>query len=226
VRSFYFFPLGLVFILGLFLFLIVLFVLVQVQIISYAYERIGISAGAIFLLLLSSLLGSAINIPITRVPSGPRYTEQFVDVFGRRFVLPAFEVGQETIIAINVGGAIIPVCIAFYLLISTPGLFLRSLLGTAIVSFVAQRLARPVPGIGIAIPLFIPPLVAAATGLILAPSHAAAVAYIAGTLGCLIGADLLNLHHLAGLGAPIASIGGAGTFDGIFFTGIVAVLLT
>jgi uncharacterized membrane protein len=52
------------------------------------------------------------------------------------------------------------------------------------------------------------------------------LAYIAGTLGCLIGADLLNLHRLAGLGAPIASIGGAGTFDGIFFTGIAAVLIT
>jgi uncharacterized membrane protein len=46
------------------------------------------------------------------------------------------------------------------------------------------------------------------------------------SVGCLIGADLLNLHRLAGLGAPIASIGGVGTFDGIFFTGIVAVLLT
>ena len=89
-----------------------------------------------------------------------------------------------------------------------------------------HRLARPVPGVGIAIPLFVPPLVAAATGLLLAPDHAPALAYIAGTMGCLIGADLLNLHRLPGLGAPVASIGGAGTFDGIFFTGIIAVLLT
>jgi uncharacterized membrane protein len=29
-----------------------------------------------------------------------------------------------------------------------------------------------------------------------------------------------------GLGAPVASIGGAGTFDGIFLTGVLAVLLT
>ncbi len=28
-----------------------------------------------------------------------------------------------------------------------------------------------------------------------------------------------------GLGAPVASIGGTGTFDGIFLTGILAVLL-
>ncbi len=51
------------------------------------------------------------------------------------------------------------------------------------------------------------------------------LAYISGSLGTLIGADLLNLDKLQGLGAPIASIGGAGTFDGIFLTGIVAVLV-
>jgi uncharacterized membrane protein len=51
------------------------------------------------------------------------------------------------------------------------------------------------------------------------------LAYISGSLGTLIGADLLNLDKLQGLGAPIASIGGAGTFDGIFLTGIVAVLM-
>ena len=44
-------------------------------------------------------------------------------------------------------------------------------------------------------------------------------------MGTLIGADLTNLDKVAGLGAPVASIGGAGTFDGIFLTGILAVLL-
>jgi uncharacterized membrane protein len=51
------------------------------------------------------------------------------------------------------------------------------------------------------------------------------LAYISGSLGTLIGADLLNLNNIQGLGAPVASIGGAGTFDGIFVTGILAVLL-
>ena len=44
-------------------------------------------------------------------------------------------------------------------------------------------------------------------------------------MGTLIGADLLNLGKIHGLGAPIASIGGAGTFDGVFLSGILAVLL-
>ena len=55
--------------------------------------------------------------------------------------------------------------------------------------------------------------------------HADAIAYISGVMGTLIGADLMNLGRLSELGAPVASIGGAGTFDGIFLTGIVAVLL-
>jgi uncharacterized membrane protein len=58
-----------------------------------------------------------------------------------------------------------------------------------------------------------------------APEKAAPLAYISGSLGTLIGADLLNLDRINGLGAPVASIGGAGTFDGIFITGIIAVLL-
>ena len=41
----------------------------------------------------------------------------------------------------------------------------------------------------------------------------------------LIGADLFNLGQIQGLGALVASIGGAGTVDGIFITGILAVLL-
>jgi len=85
--------------------------------------------------------------------------------------------------------------------------------------------ATPVPGVGIAVPTLSPPVVAAVTALLLSRRSARALAYVAGTLGTLIGADLLNLSRLQGLGAPVASIGGAGTFDGVFLTGILAVLL-
>jgi len=101
----------------------------------------------------------------------------------------------------------------------------RTLLALAAVTYVVYRTARPVPGLGIATPMFIPPLVAALAALILDPQSAPATAYTAGTLGTLIGADLLHLDKLKELRAPVASIGGAGTFDGIFLTGILAVLL-
>jgi uncharacterized membrane protein len=86
-------------------------------------------------------------------------------------------------------------------------------------------LATPVEGVGIAVPVFVPPIVTAIVAVLLARHHAAPLAYISGSLGTLIGADLLNLGAVQGLGAPVASIGGAGTFDGIFLTGILAVLL-
>jgi hypothetical protein len=86
-------------------------------------------------------------------------------------------------------------------------------------------LADPVPGIGIALPVLVPGLSAAFVALLLSRAYAAPLAYIGGSLGTLIGADLLNLDKLQGLGAPIASIGGAGTFDGVFLTGVVAVLI-
>jgi len=93
------------------------------------------------------------------------------------------------------------------------------------VSYIVHKIARPVPGLGIATPMFVPPLAAALTALIINPHWATPTAYVAGTLGTLIGADILNLHRIKQLNAPVASIGGAGTFDGIFLTGILAVLL-
>ncbi len=60
---------------------------------------------------------------------------------------------------------------------------------------------------------------------LLGREHAAPIAYVAGSMGTLLGADIFNLHRLQELGAPVASIGGAGISDGIFMTGIIAVLL-
>jgi uncharacterized membrane protein len=74
-------------------------------------------------------------------------------------------------------------------------------------------------------PTFVAPVTAAVAATFLAPAAAPAVAYVGGTLGTLLGADVLNLGRIRGIGAPIASIGGAGTFDGIFLTGVLAVLL-
>jgi uncharacterized membrane protein len=101
----------------------------------------------------------------------------------------------------------------------------QALIGVVIVAALSKLLARPVPGLGIAMPAFLPPIIAALVGLMLAPDQAPMVAYIAGTFGVLIGADLLNLKDLTALRAPVVSIGGAGSFDGIFLTGIIAVLL-
>jgi uncharacterized membrane protein len=129
------------------------------------------------------------------------------------------------VLAVNVGGAVIPALFSMYLFAHTAYPF-RMLLALALVTWVVHKVARPVPGIGIATPMLVPPIVAALAALILTPADGApATAYVSGTLGTLIGADILNLSRIRGLKAPVASIGGAGTFDGIFLTGILAVLL-
>jgi uncharacterized membrane protein len=191
--------------------------------VSYAFERIGISPVVVFALLTACLIGSYINIPLHRLRNTGVMTDQVVSFFGFRLRVP-IAARAETVIAVNVGGAVMPCLIALYLLAITryP---LQALVGVAIVTAVAKLLARQVPGLGIAMPAFIPPIAAALIALTLAPAQSPMVAYISGTFGVLIGADLLNLKDITALRAPIVSIGGAGTFDGIFLTGIIAVLL-
>jgi len=203
------------------------FVLLEIHVISYAFVALGLPPEMAFTALLVSLIGSYINIPITRVASGQPHQAEVVRSFGIRYRVPTRYVTDSTIVAVNVGGAIVPVFISIYLLMQMPSIFVPALIGVAIVTVIVHRFAIPVPGMGIATPMLIPPIVAAACGYFLGSSehHRDAVAFISGVVGTLIGADLLNLRKLRDLGAPVASIGGAGTFDGIFLTGIVAVLL-
>jgi uncharacterized membrane protein len=146
-----------------------------------------------------------------------------IEFFGMHYPVPMVENPSGTVIAINVGGAVIPTIMSIYLL-DRRRLWVSGAIATAIVALVLHWLADPVPGVGIAVPVFIPAIVTAVVSLLLSRSDAAPLAYISGSLGTLIGADLTNLNKVAGLGAPVASIGGAGTFDGIFLTGILAVL--
>lgn len=95
-----------------------------------------------------------------------------------------------------------------------------------LVAAVSRIFSRVEPRVGVTMPLFLAPLSAASIALLLDPVHAAPLAYVGGTIGVLLGADILRLRQPARLGAPLAAIGGAGTFDGVFLTGIVAVLLT
>jgi uncharacterized membrane protein len=141
-----------------------------------------------------------------------------------QYAVPVVAQWPGTVIAVNVGGAVIPTLMSLYLLI-TRRLWLNGAIATALVALVLHWLANPVPGLGIAVPVFLPTLVTAVVALVLSRRDAAPLAYIAGSMGTLIGADLSNLDKVRGLGAPVASIGGAGTFDGIFLTGILAVLL-
>jgi uncharacterized membrane protein len=198
--------------------------LFELQVLSAAYARMGVHPRYIFAIMLLSLFGSYVNIPVAHLPSERVVRHEVVDFFGVRYVVPTVRQWPGTVIAVNLGGALIPTALSLYLMVKNR-LYVQSVIGIVIVAIVTHHLARPVRGMGISVPIFVPPLVAALVAMALAWRRAPPLAYIAGTLGTLIGADLLNLDKIQGLGAPIASIGGAGTFDGVFLTGIIAVLL-
>jgi uncharacterized membrane protein len=219
-----YFPLALPFILAFALLVFVVIALIEVGLLKYAYERMGVPPRYVLAVLLLSLFGSAVNIPVAQLPPEEMVSGGVVNFFGVSYIVPIVRESPGTIIAVNVGGALIPVILSIYLLIKNR-LFGRGVLAVAVVSIIVHSMAYPVRGVGVSVPIFIPPLVAALAAVILNWRQAAPLAYIAGCLGTLIGADLLNLGNIRGLGAPIASIGGAGTFDGVFLTGIIAVLL-
>ncbi|GAB4344992.1 MAG: hypothetical protein Kow006_01640 [Gammaproteobacteria bacterium] len=199
--------------------------LVQVGLLAIALDKLGISAQGAFLLLMSSLAGSLINLPLGYVRSDPP-PPGLLDLYRRRSLWfpPRYRPGR-TLIMVNVGGCLIPLAFCLYLLVKTPITLGDVLVGAGIVTLVCRFVSRPVPGMGIVLPLFVAPLFAALTAVLVAPDNSAPVAYVSGTLGVLIGADLLRLGDVRHMGAPMASIGGAGTYDGIFVTGIVAALL-
>ena len=201
-----------------------LIILIQLRILRYAYMRLGVGPGVALVLLFGSLIGSYFNIPIAVLPGPPVRSGQIVEFFGMRYVVPVVVSWPGTVLAVNVGGAVIPTLMSTYLVIRYQ-LWLKATLAIAAIAFVIHSMATPVPGIGIAVPVFLPVVTTAILAFILSREYAPPLAYIGGSMGTLIGADLLNLDRISDLGAPVASIGGAGTFDGIFLTGILAVLL-
>jgi uncharacterized membrane protein len=203
---------------------VILLVLIQLGALRYAYMRLGMSSGAALLLLAASLVGSYFNIPVTQLGGERVISGEVIDYFGMRYVVPVVANWPGTVIAVNVGGALVPVLVSLYLLFRH-SIWIRALLATSVVALVIHWSADPVRGVGIAVPVFVPALITAILALVLARERAAPLAYVAGSLGTLIGADLTNLDKVSGLGAPVASIGGAGTFDGIFVTAVIAVLL-
>jgi uncharacterized membrane protein len=201
-----------------------LVILIQLRILRYAYMKLGVGPGVALLLLFGSLIGSYFNIPITVLTGPPVRSGQVVDFFGMQYVVPVVVQWPGTVLAVNVGGAVIPTIMSTYLVLRYQ-LWLKATIAVVVIAFIIHSMATPVHGIGIAVPVFAPVVATAILAFILSREYAAPLAYIGGSMGTLIGADLLNLDKIGGLGAPVASIGGAGTFDGIFLTGILAVLL-
>jgi len=213
----FFFPIGCFVFLLLILLLPLLFFLIFFNIISFSFEKLGFSPEATFLIILLILLGSVVNIPLTRRKKVYVRRDYFFGLFPRK------EIVYQGV-AVNLGGALIPLSISFYLLEKVP--WQPTLIATILMIAICFSLSRIVPGQGIALPAVVPPVFSALFALILAPNFAAPVAFISGIWGALIGADILNIKKVLKTSPGMLSIGGAGVFDGIFLVGIVSVFLT
>lgn len=206
---------------------------------SLLVEELGLPPELFGAVLLLSLFGSYVNIPFTTVEAKvPIYTYREVRFFWVTWRIPRVEMGvRKTVVTINLGGAIVPLLISGYLVFwSIPARssdlfrsYLSLVFVLVVVAFSTNRNARLVKGLGIATPMFGPPITTALATVLLdmfSPlSCPTQIAYVGGTLGALIGADLMNIRKLPEIGAPVVSIGGAGTFDGVYLTGLISVLL-
>jgi uncharacterized membrane protein len=198
---------------------------IQVGVITIVFDKLGLSHQSAFLLLFASLFGSGINLPVFSIKAEKTAEIQIPWHLRGLLKIPEMEFTGRTKIALNVGGCLIPVSFSIYLVANNPLSIIDIILSISLVTTVSYLVSRPIHGLGIGMPIFIAPLTAAFTALLVNPEYSAPLAYICGTTGVLIGADLFRLKDIGKMGTPIASIGGAGTFDGIFITGIVAVLL-
>ncbi len=191
-----------------------------------ALLKLQLRPEAAMLIVAAIFLGSLINIPIKRVARAEPVPYDPFAVFGLRGFWASER--QEMVVAVNVGGCVIPACLALFeavRLAPQPAAFGALLVTSAANVWVCYRLARPVERVGIAMPAFVPAIVACGLAWLLASSNATPVAFVAGVAGPLIGADLMHARDFQRIGSGVVSIGGAGTFDGILLTGILALYL-
>lgn len=193
-----------------------LFVLGFFHVVRAGFENLGFPPELVLLTLVLMFVGSFINIPLGRRKLVEVRESHFFGLFSKKKLLMHG-------LSLNVGGALIPLAIAGFLLFRVP--FEQTLIAILLMTVVAWKLSRVIPGRGIVLPVLIPPLFAVLFAFLLAPDHAALVAFVSGTLGVLLGADVLRLPQVMRGEVGMMSIGGAGVFDGIFLVGIVAALL-
>jgi len=214
----------------LILIMLVMLPMLFLNIMTVALAKLGISPGWAPFVVFGMFAGSLFNIPVFREPLQEPVDRHPFDIWGIQRHLPKLQQQvTERVIAVNLGGCVIPLILVLYevsrVWTLSPGSLL-SLFGAVLLNILVCYLsARPVANVGIVMPALLPGAVAAISAMLLAPGMAPPIAFCAGVLGPVVGADLLHLNKIRSAQVGIASIGGAGTFDGIVISGLLAVLL-
>ena len=145
---------------------VALIILIQLRILRYAYMKLGLGPGMAMLLLLGSLIGSYFNIPVTMLPGQNIRSGEIIDFFGMQYVVPLVQHWPGTLLAVNVGGAVIPTMMSTYLVLRYQ-LWLRAAIAIVVIALVIHAMATPVRGVGIAVPVFAPVVVTAILAFLL-----------------------------------------------------------
>jgi uncharacterized membrane protein len=222
--------LAIVLIIGLVLLLIPLLIL---GIISAAFTRLGLSWVSAIVLVLAMLAGSFVNIPLWHVRRDMIRAAP-LDSAGNVSATPFADMPVwETVISVNFGGGILPVCIAAYILYQAvmvlgTGLLVPAAICAGLVMILSFVSTREITGVGIRVPFFIPALTAFLGGILLAGGtglSASVTALAGGVLGTIAGGNLAHLYRIRDLNVPDVSIGGSGTFGAVFLCCILPTLI-
>lgn len=213
-----------------------IFIYLFLRLSETAFEQVGFDHWHASLAVFGSVIGSLVDIPLSSgtISSYPGWYVTLARAIGLDFATTF----HPFYLVINLGGCLIPLVVSLDLLRRGRTSKSRALIGILVVAVITYYFAMPIASEGIVLPIWLSPTLAAICGLVLSKGHdkAPALAYISGAMGTLLGADILNLitpgvlpalsplrYHAA---KPLfLSIGGAGVFDGIFLTGVLAVLL-
>lgn len=189
---------------------------------------LGLSVFEAVALYVTVLIGGAMNLPVLEFKSRRDSEQRYVSYLGRKYPLPVWH-GHNTVVSVNVGGCIFALLASVYFALRLQPLAI--LLSTAIVALCVLLLAKPSRSIGFYLPAPVVPLVATGIALLGLSMHGgglyncARLAIVSGVVGTLAGTMILDVLRSHKLGASNISLGGLGTFDGIFLTGILSTIV-
>ena len=203
-----------------------------------ALEKLHLSGSMATLVIVGIVVGGLINIPVLRWDREVEQ-QQPTGLVGMMGWSPVSRRITQTILAVNVGGCVIPVLLALYELgfiinlreTDQEKVWLAAAITITASTLVCFALARPINGIGIALPTLLPTLVPVLCVWTLLGWSSyyndvrAPIAFVGGVFGTLIGADLFHIRDFSRVNSGMISIGGAGTFDGIVIAGLLAAFL-
>jgi uncharacterized membrane protein len=227
-------PLSVLAILLFIVFVLLLIPLLILGVIGAAFTRLGLSWVAALALVLLMLAGSFVNIPLFRIRREmiralPMHSEG--NERADPFALPPV---WDTVISVNLGGGILPVCVAGYLVyqavtVTSINILFPVALCAALVMAISYVSTHQLAGVGIRVPVLIPSLTALLAGVLLSGGTglaAAVTALAGGTFGTLAGGNLAHLNQVRDLELPEVSIGGSGSFGAVFLCCILPALIT